>query len=385
MRIYLDNAATSFPKRPGVVEAVERYQRECGAPVGRGAYRQAVEVQRSVDRCRRLAAEILGAGAPERVIFAFNGTDALNLAILGIVRPGDHVITSVLEHNSVLRPLRFLVDRRNMRVTYVSPELDGRINPARIRASLRPETRLVALTHGSNVTGTIQPIDDIAEVLRGSGVLFLVDAAQTAGHVPLHAAEIGIDLLACSGHKGLGGPLGTGLLYVRPGLEEELLPLRFGGTGSHSEDDLQPAELPDRYESGNHNAPGLVGLEAALEHIAAQDFTAVRRRERELTGQLEDGLWSIPGVTVHVPAGLGQQLGVVSISAAGFEPQVLAALLDQEFGIQTRAGLHCAPRAHEWLGTLANGGAVRFSLGFATTADEIQAAIDAVRALLGGE
>ena len=295
-----------------------------------------------MDRCRRLAADVLGAAAPERVVFAFNGTDALNLAILGICRPGDHVVTSVLEHNSVLRPLRYLSDQRQVHVSYVSPESDGRISPVRIREALRPETRLVALTHASNVTGTIQPIEDVAEVLRDSNALYLVDAAQTAGHLKLNATFAGIDLLACSGHKGLGGPLGTGLLYIRPRLEEELVPLRFGGTGSHSEQDIQPAELPDRYESGNHNTPGIVGLEAALEHVAAQNFADVRGHELQLTGRLIEELRSISGVTVHVNAGIEQQLGVVSISVPGFEPQVLAALLDQEFGVQTRAGLHCA-------------------------------------------
>lgn len=383
MRIYLDNAATSFPKRPGVIEAMDRYSRECGAPVGRGAYRQAMDVQRSIDRCRRLAATVLGIPRPERVIFAFNATDALNLAILGLCRPGDHVLTSELEHNSVLRPLRYLADHRQVQVTYVSPQTDGRIDPAAVRRELRPETRLVVLTHASNVTGTIQPIGDVAEILRRSNARFLVDAAQTAGHLPLDASAAGIDLLATSGHKGIGGPLGTGLLSIREGLESELVPLRFGGTGSQSESDLQPENVPDRYESGNHNAPGLVGLEVALEQTAATDFTKLRDRERALTGRMIEEFRSIPGVRVHVPGPLEHQLGVVSITVANFEPQILSSVLDQEFGVQTRAGLHCASRAHEWLGTLKTGGTVRFSLGHETTLDEILAATQAVRTILG--
>jgi cysteine desulfurase family protein len=382
MRIYLDNAATSFPKRPGVVEAMDRYSRECGAAVGRGGYRDAMDAQRIVDQARRLAAKVLGAASPERVIFGFNGTDALNLAILGLCRSGDHVITSVLEHNSVLRPLRFLADQRAVQVTYLDPAADGRIDPLVVQSALRPETRLVALTHASNVTGTIQPVEDIAEVLRDSRATFLVDSAQTAGHIRIDAAAAGIDLLACSGHKGLGGPLGTGLLYVGPGLEAELTPLRFGGTGTQSESDVQPDEMPERYESGNHNAAGLVGLAAALEQIAAQDFAVVRRQELELTGRLVDGFRGIPKLTVHVPGKLEHQLGVISVSARDFEPQILATLLDQEFGVQTRAGLHCAPRAHAWLGTQPAGGTVRFSLGHATTAAEIDAAVDAMRAVL---
>jgi cysteine desulfurase/selenocysteine lyase len=382
MRIYLDNAATSFPKRPGVAEAMDRYSRECGAPVGRGSYRQATDVQRSVDRCRRFAANLLGTPDPTRVVFTFNGTDALNLAILGLCRPGDHVITSVLEHNSVLRPLRFLADHRGVQVSYLAPQTDGRVDPAAIRRELRPETRLVVLTHASNVTGTIQPVTDVAEMLRTSQARLLVDAAQTAGHLELNALAAGIDLIATSGHKGIGGPLGTGLLYVQPGLEDELVPLRFGGTGSQSESDLQPEAMPDRYEAGNHNAPGLVGLEVALEQAAMTDFAKLRERELSLTARMIDEFRSIPGVTVHVPGPVRNQLGVVSISAANFEPQILAGLLDQEFGVQTRAGLHCAPRVHGWLGTLKTGGTIRFSLGHETTLDDILAATRAVRTLV---
>lgn len=381
MRIYLDHAATSWPKRPGVAEAMDRYARESGAPVGRGTYSQAAEMQRSVDRCRRLAANVLGATSPERIVFAFNGTDALNLAILGLCRPGDHVITSTLEHNSVLRPLRHLADTRQIQVTYISPQKNGRIEPQDVRRELRPETRLVILTQASNVTGTIQPIEDVAEVVKESSALLLVDAAQSAGHLPIDAALTGIDLVACSGHKGLGGPLGTGLLYLRPGLESELVPLRFGGTGSQSESDVQPDQMPDRYEPGNHNAVGLVGLGVALEQVATADFSEIRRQEMERTGQLIEGFRSLPNVTVHVPGPLEHQLGVVSISVPDFEPQILATLLDQEFGVQTRAGLHCAPRAHAWLGTLEQGGTVRFSIGHDTTSNDIQAAVDAVRTL----
>lgn len=381
MRIYLDHAATSWPKRLGVVEAMDRYSRECGAPVGRGTYAQAAELQRSIDRCRRLAATVLGAPSPERVVFAFNGTDALNLAILGLCGPGDHVITSTLEHNSVLRPLRQLADTRQVQVTYVSPQVNGRIDPQEVRRALRPETRLVVLTHASNVTGTIQPIEDVAEELRNRQALFLVDAAQSAGHLRIDANGLGLDLVACSGHKGLGGPLGTGLLFIRPGLETEITPLRFGGTGSQSESDLQPEQMPERYESGNHNAVGLVGLGMALEQIASADFDVIRRREMELTGRLVEGFRALPNVTVHVPGPLEHQLGVVSICVPGFEPQVLATLLDQEFGVQTRAGLHCAPRAHAWLDTLEHGGTVRFSIGHDTTPDDIHVAVDAVRAL----
>ncbi len=383
MRIYLDNAATSFPKRLAVLAAMERYARDCGAPVGRSANRQGVEIQRIVDNARRLAGQLIQASGPERMIFAFNGTDALNLAILGMCRPGDHVVTSVLEHNSILRPLRFLAETLPLEVTYLSPRPHGRIEPTDVRRQLRPETRLVALTHASNVTGVIQPISEIGEIIQPTAAKFLVDAAQTAGHLPIDVEQSSIDLLACSGHKGLGGPLGTGLLFLREGMERELRPIRFGGTGSHSESEEQPLDMPDRYESGNLNAPGLVGLEASLAELTNHDFGQIRAHDLSITEQFVAGLRALRGVTVHVPASLEHQLSVVSITAEGFDPQILSTLLDQEFGVQTRAGLQCAARAHAWLGTLSAGGTVRFSAGHDTTPQDVDAALDALREILG--
>ncbi len=377
--IYLDNAATSFPKPACVYEAMDRYHRELGVAVGRGAYRQAVEVSAEVQRCRQRAAQLLNAESPERIIFTFNGTDSLNLAIHGSLRPGDHVVTSVLEHNSVMRPLRELERDGQIQLSLVPVDGNGIVNPDEFRQALRPNTRLIALTHASNVTGAIQPCAAVGQIARGAGVTFLVDAAQSAGHVPIDVRALSADLLACPGHKGLLGPLGTGLLYVRPGLEGALRSSRQGGTGTHSEDELQPESLPDKYESGNHNAPGLFGLSAALQWLVAPAQSETQISEQALLERLLAGLASIPGVEVHGPKTATGRLGVVSVSVAGTDPQIVATLLDQVAQIQVRSGLHCAPGAHRALGTLDRGGTVRLSLGKFTTVAELDQAVEALR------
>lgn len=383
-RIYLDNAATSWPKPPEVPAAVDAYLRDCGVAVGRGATQRGAALQQLVDRCRLRVARLLGAAHSRQVIFTFNGTDALNLALHGLLRRGDHVVTSDVEHNSILRPLRTLQQRIGIDVTYVAPDVEGVLSPERCVAALRPTTRLVAVSHASNVTGAIQPIAEIVEIARQRGVRTLVDAAQTAGHLPIDARGLQIDLLACSGHKGLLGPLGTGLLVIGEGVEAELDSLRQGGTGTRSENDSQPETLPDKYESGNHNAPGLVGLEAALAWVEDRGIAALRADEQQLTGQLLDGLAGISGVTLYGPRAADVRTGVVSLSVAGYDPQEVAAILDAHYTIECRAGLHCAPRLHQALGTFAGGGTVRLSPGPFTTAAEIDAAIAAIRELAGG-
>ncbi len=387
MRIYLDNAATSFPKPTAVYDAVDRYQRSSGVSIGRGAYREAIASQRMLDQCRQRAAMLLGAEEPDRIVFTYSGTDGLNMALAGLCRPGDHVVTSELEHNSVLRPLRWLSETRGVEVSFVAPRSNGRVEPADVRAALRPNTRLVAIQHASNVTGVVQPIAEIGEVARANGSLTLIDAAQTAGHLPMDLSQWPIDVLACPGHKGLLGPLGTGLVYIRPGIERQLDCYRLGGTGTHSEDDHQPTQMPERYESGNHNAPGLAGLNAALEHLQSETVEAVRRAEVELTGRLVEGLRSLARVTVYGHASRGEhslpQVGVVSFNVKGFAPHEAASILDDSFGIQARAGLHCAPGVHRWLGTLDTGGTIRFSVGPFTTPAEIDHAIASVHELAG--
>jgi cysteine desulfurase family protein len=377
-RIYLDNAATSWPKPETVYLAVDRYQRESGAAVGRGAYREAVEVERLVSRVRQGIAELIGAGDSKRIAFAVNCTAALNLAIHGLLQSGDHVVTSCVEHNSVLRPLRHLAEAGVIHVTWVGCNEKGIIDPDDVRRAISSHTRLVAISHASNVTGAIQPVAEIGRIAREHDVFLLLDAAQTAGHLPIDVEAIGVHLLAASGHKGLLGPLGTGFLYVASGVETRLNCIVQGGTGTTSEVDRQPETLPDKYEAGNLNAPGLVGLEAAVRYIAERGQETLLAHERKLTIQLIQGLRQIEGLRLYGPMETADRLGVVSVTLDGYDPQELAAMLDSAYRIQARAGLHCAPRMHRALGTLETGGTLRLSVGPFNTAAQIAAVIDAL-------
>ncbi len=374
-RIYLDNAATSWPKPEAVYDAVDRYQREIGGPNGRSGYREALEANRIVERARRGVAGLIGVSNPSQIVFGCNGTDVLNLAIRGIVRPGDHVITTVCDHNSVLRPLRALRENLDVDVSYVPCDGHGFVSPDDVRLALRPNTRLVVMIHASNVTGAIQPIDEIARVVRESSAFFLVDAAQSLGHVPIDLRRLDVDLLAAPGHKGLLGPLGTGVLYIRPGVERELQPLRCGGTGTQSEEDRQPDNLPEKFEPGNHNLVGLAGLAAAAEFLRDETIEAVHAHHMQLASRLLNGLRETGGVTIHGPQTPDNRTSVVSVTVEGYDPQELAAVLESSRNIQCRAGLHCAPRMHEALGTTSRGGTLRFSPGYSTTLDEIDATI----------
>lgn len=383
-RIYLDNAATSWPKPETVYRAVDNYQRNVGAAAGRGAYAEASQAGKAVDAARHAIAKLLGAEHARQVVFTCNGTDSLNLAIHGALsavsadRPM-HVVTTVVEHNSLLRPLRAWEDTGRIAVTRVKCDSAGVVDAAAIHAALRPETCLIAMTHASNVTGALQPAADVGAIARDHGALFLLDAAQSLGDVPLDVSALNVDLLAAPGHKGLLGPLGTGVLYVRPGVEERLASVRQGGTGSQSESDRQPSDLPDKYESGNLNVPGLVGLGAAVAWLAEQSIQAIHAKAHKLIAPLIEGLAGIDGVTIYGPRGDQQRVGLVSFQLDGYDPQELAATLDAAFGVQVRAGLHCAPRMHQALGTLTTGGTVRFSLGPFSTQVDCDAAVDAVR------
>lgn len=378
-RIYLDNAATSWPKPEAVYEAVDHYLREIGGPNGRSGYREALEANRIVERARDGVAAIVGARDPRQVVFGFNGTDVLNLAIRGIVRPGDHVVTTVCDHNSVLRPLTALRETAEVEVSYVPCDGQGFVSPDDVRAALRPDTRLVAVIHASNVTGAIQPVAEISKIVREHGALMLVDAAQSLGHVPIDVTQIDADLIAAPGHKGLLGPLGTGVLYIRPGVERELTPLRSGGTGTRSEEDRQPEDLPDKYEPGNHNLPGLAGLAAACEFLHSETIAAMHAHHTRLAARLLAGLESLDGVVVHGPQTAASRTSVVSLTVDSFDPQELAGVLESAHRIQSRAGLHCAPRMHDALGTTAGGGTLRLSPGHATTLEDIDAVVAAIQ------
>ncbi|NUQ60891.1 MAG: aminotransferase class V-fold PLP-dependent enzyme [Pirellulales bacterium] len=380
-RIYLDNAATSWPKPESVYAAVDHYQRRIGTSPSRSVYAEAVQADRTIHAARAALSRLIDGEGPDRIAFALNGTDALNLAIHGTVRPGDHVVTSVVDHNSVLRPLRWLEDKGTIEVTRVECDSEGIVDPDEFRAAFRPNTRLAALVHASNVTGALQPVAEVGRIAREHGALFLVDAAQSLGHVAISVREMGIDLLAAPGHKGLLGPLGTGLLYIAPGVEDRLESVRQGGTGSRSDEDRQPDQTPDKYEPGNLNAMGIFGLKAGIEYVADRTVEAIRRHAVEMTRRLREGLSAIPGLRVYGPRDPQKLVGVVSITLDGYSPQELAAILDASFRVQVRAGIHCAPLMHRALGTLDSGGTVRFSLGPFTSTDEIDAAIDAVQAV----
>jgi len=377
-RIYLDNAATSWPKPQAVYMAVEHAMRHVGAPAGRSPYAEAIEATRSVEAARRACAGLLGVVDPARLIFTTSGTHALNLAIHGLLQPGDHVVTSVVEHNSVLRPLAAWRDRGAISLTYLSCDGMGRIDPDDVRDAIEPNTRLVVLTHASNVTGAIQPVAEVAAIARERGVRMLVDAAQTAGHLPIDVETLGVDLLATSGHKGLLGPLGTGLLYLGAEMGGALLPLEQGGTGTHSEEDQQPTTLPDRFESGNLNVPAIVGLGAGTDFLVARGVVARHAESQALVERLRGGLAEVPGVRLFGPPA-ADSVALVSVTIEGYDPQEAAAVLDASFRIQVRPGLHCAPLMHRALGTIAQGGTVRLSLGAFTTAEEIDAVLTAIR------
>lgn len=358
------------------------------ASPGRGSYAEARAASDVLDSCRRRLCGLLGGAAPERIIFTLNATDALNLAIKGVVRSAlrrglerPHVLATALDHNSVLRPFAALEADGTVESEIIPCDpVSGLVDPDDISRAITPRTCLVAVVHGSNVSGTVQPIPVIAERCRSRSVPLLVDAAQTLGHRPIDVAREGIDLLAFPGHKGLLGPSGTGGLYIAPGVEERMETVREGGTGSRSERAVQPDDLPDRFEAGSHNAIGIAGLDAALGWIAERTVAALHAHERRLVARLLDGLSSVDGVRVLGPASIEDRCGVVSIVFDEIPALQAAERMEREHGILVRAGLHCAPYAHRTFGTDI-GGAVRLSVGPFLDESDVDAAIDGVGAI----
>ncbi|MBL8878522.1 MAG: aminotransferase class V-fold PLP-dependent enzyme [Phycisphaerales bacterium] len=383
-RRYFENAATSFPKPPGVAEAVGHYLTDIGVSAGRGAYHEAVESGRMLDECRQLLRRVFHADARDHVIFALNGTDALNLAVKSLCKPSAHVVTTAMDHNSVLRPLHALHDRLGVEITIIAADSrTTRIDPADVAAAIRPNTTLVAINHASNVTGALQPAADIADICKKRGVPMLLDAAQSAGHVPIDFSSLPIDLLATPGHKGLLGPLGTGVLLIRAGFEARMQTVREGGTGSASEFPVQPDFLPDRFEAGSHNAVGLAGLAASLRWIVQHGVDALRRHEVQLCERMMSRLIAIPGLTWYGPRDVERRVGVFSVRIDGLEPSELSAILESRFNILSRSGLHCAPLAHRTIGTHARGGTTRLSFGPLLKEDDIDYAADALFEIAG--
>lgn len=378
--IYLDNAATSFPKPPQVSEAIADLLAHRAGNPGRSGHALAVAAQAVVADTRRLLASFFGARDPSRVVFALNATDALNTALWGLLRPGDRVVTTSVEHNAMVRPLSALAER-GVAVERVPCAPDGTLDLDDLARALEAApTRAVAMTHASNVCGTILPVQDAARLAHRHGAVLLVDAAQTAGVLPIDVVEMGIDLLAFPGHKGLLGPTGTGGLYVSP--DVRLAPLRQGGTGTRSEEERQPEELPEALEAGTVNTVGIAGLGAALRVLQELGLARVQAHEAALATRLLTGLRDIPGVRVHGTGDPRRQVAVVSITVDAWEPVDLGAALDSTFGIAVRPGLHCAPIAHRTLGTFPHG-TVRLSPGISTTEEEIDQALAALRGLAG--
>jgi cysteine desulfurase family protein len=378
--IYFDNAATSWPKPPGVAEAMVHFINEVGANPGRAGHRRAVEAGRVVYNAREAVAELFNAPDPLRVTFGSNVTEALNLALRGCLRPGDHVITSSMEHNSVMRPLRAL-ERQGVELTVTPCSPEGFLDPADVEAALRPDTKMVALNHASNVVGTLLPVTEVGRICRQHNLLLLVDAAQTGGAYPVDVQADAIDLLGFTGHKSLGGPMGTGGLIVGERVDEKQIePLKRGGTGSRSEREEQPDFLPDMCESGTPNAVGLAGLEVGVRWVLERGVEAIRAHEVALTQRLIAGLRAIVGVTVYGGRDAELQTATVSFNVAGMAPSEAGLRLDDEYGVMCRVGLHCAPAAHKTFGTFPVG-TVRFGLGAFNTAEEVDSALEAVRQL----
>ena len=381
--IYLDNAATSWPKPESVYKVADQVFREEAGNPGRSGHALSLVARRRIEETRLLLAKLFNVSKPERIIFTMNTTDALNLAIKGLAlkeisADGFHVITTSMEHNSVTRPLEAL---RRYGIEYTKAPVcpANGVNTDDIKNAIRKNTKLVVCTHVSNVSGTVNPIAGIGTICKNSNIPFLVDVAQSAGTMPIDVQAMGIDLLAFPGHKGLFGPQGTGGLYIGEGID--LLPLREGGTGSHSEDYGQPAELPDRYESGTMNTAGIAALGEGTRFIMSQGLETIEAREAELANRFINGICELPGLKYYGPPAGMLRKGIISINSDKLSPMELAVILENSFDIAVRPGLHCSPDAHETLGTLHSGGTLRIGIGYLNTEEDIDKCIEALSAI----
>ncbi len=380
-RLYMDNAATSFPKPVAVLEAMTTYATEIGASAGRGGYAEAIAAAQIVSDCRSRLCRLFNGEKPEHFVFTLNCTDALNIALKGLIDPskGGHVICSQTDHNSILRPLSAMASYGWVTQTRLSVHpKTGLIDLDELRKAFRPDTRLVAVTHVSNVTGAVHPMREIAKIAHEHGVPIVVDAAQSAGHVPLDLQLDDVDLMAAPGHKALLGPSGTGFLYVRPGLEKRVRPLREGGTGSISEEDRQPDFMPDRFETGSLNAIGIAGLSAGVQWVLNQSVSKLASHDLSLMSTFIEGVGDIRGLEFFGPQGVKDRAGVFTLRIQGIDPLELSVLLESQFGILTRSGLHCAPLLHRALGTIEKGGATRLSFGAFLSEQDVSYATDAL-------
>jgi len=375
--IYLDNPATSWPKPPRVKEAMVKFMDEVGANPGRSGHLLSIEAARIIYETREALSVLFHVKDSSRIVFTLNATESINLALKGLLKPKDHVITSSMEHNSVMRPLRDL-EKRGIALTVVPCFEDGTLDPKEVEKRIQSTTRMIVLNHASNVTGTLLPIIAVGEIARAHNLLFLVDAAQTAGAYRIDVEKDRIDLLVFTGHKSLYGPQGTGGLVIGERIDEkEMIPLKQGGTGSRSEFEEQPDFLPDRFESGTPNGVGLAGLLAGVQFVLEKGVGQIRQNEITLIEKLIKGLKEIPQVKLYGPENQGDRIATLSFNVAQLSPSDMASRLEKEFGILCRPGLHCAPAAHRTIGTFPEG-TVRFGLSAFNTEAEIEAAIKAI-------
>ncbi|MBT0665703.1 aminotransferase class V-fold PLP-dependent enzyme [Geobacter pelophilus] len=374
MPIYLDNAATSYPKPEEVYQAVDTALREGAGSPGRGGHRGGISAARLVLEARETLAHLFGVADSSRLVFTHSATESLNLALHGLLNPGDHVVTTSMEHNSMARPLH-LASRRGVEVTWVEAGTDGFVSPEDLAAAVRPNTALIAVSHCSNVTGTIQAVSLIGEIARNAGIPFLVDAAQSAGCIPIDVGSMHIDMLAAPGHKGLMGPPGTGFLYIADGVS--LQPLLVGGTGTSSASLDQPETLPERFESGTQNTPAIAGLLAGAGFVSSVGVANIAAHEAALVVPLMEGLRLIPGLKVYGPDPSLPRGSVVSFAIDGMDPSQVGFVLDHDYEIAVRTGLHCAPNAHRSIGTYPSG-TIRVSPGWFNTGSEIATFLDAI-------
>ena len=380
--IYLDHAATSFPKPPVVAQRMAEYLNAVGATINRSSYGAAQEAGLTTLRLRQRLCRLFQFDDPTHVILTAGNTMGLNMILRGFLKPGDHCLVSAMEHNAVMRPLQDLV-RTGVAFDRIPCDRTGRMDPAGILPLIRPNTRLLMLAHGSNVSGVVQDAETVGKICRARGIAFCLDAAQTAGHVPVDFRRFGLSALSVPGHKGLLGPSGIGAVLLSSEFARAMAPIVTGGTGSASDSEWQPAYMPDRFESGTPNVPGIYGLEAATAFLEQIGIEAVADHDRCLTARFLAGLKGIQGIRVVGPEAGEGRVGVISVDFQSVDNADAAERLEREFGILIRCGLHCAPSAHKTLGTFPQG-TVRFSLSWFTTESDIDAAVAAVAAVSAG-
>lgn len=375
--IYFDNAATSWPKPESVIAAMNYFNSNIGSNPGRSGHSRSIESGRILFDTRELLADLFSVPDPLRIVFTANSTHSLNLALRGILKPGDHVITTSMEHNSVMRPLREL-ENNGIELTVVQANRDGILRPELIEKAIKKNTRMIVMIHASNVTGTIMPVAETGKIASSHGILLCVDAAQSAGAIDIDVNELNIDILCFTGHKSLFGPMGTGGIYIKKGIEKEIKPLLSGGTGSRSESEEQPDFMPDKFESGTLNVIGIAGLGAGISFINDTGIDVIREKERELTSMFLDGIKNIEGLKIYGNPLNRDRTAVVSFNFENINSSEASLFFEDNYGILSRAGLHCAPSAHKTIGSFP-GGTSRFSFSYFNTEQQIETGINAVR------